>query len=395
MTASIAFTSEMTCLLEVIAPGAADPTVAAERQARVVWSHLVEPGDSTAGRLVDELGAVRALEVAIAGAATATAVDLAEGRRRWMPRLAQQAVRDSLLLAARAGVRLLVPSDPEWPVQLDDLGPHAPLALWVRGRPEVLGRPRPSVAIVGARAATSYGEHVAMELAADLGGSRIPIVSGAAYGIDGAAHRAALAVGAPTVALLAGGADRPYPAGHANLLERIAAGGAVVAESPCGSAPTKWRFLQRNRLIAALSDATVVVEAGWRSGSLNTANHALDMGRAVGAVPGAVTSAASAGCHRLLREGTAVCVTNADEVRELLVLGEVGMGQPTGADRPLTDDTTRVRDALSARTWRDVDDIACRAGMAPEQVETILGLMLLMREVEQSLVGWRRPHDRS
>ncbi|MFH8250081.1 DNA-processing protein DprA [Microbacterium sp. B2969] len=396
MTGSIAFTTEMSDLLAAVAPAAAaDPDARREREARVVWSHLVEPGDSVAGRLVAALGAEGALEAAVGRSRVdlgdVSLEEVEEGRRRWMPRLRRQAVHDALATAERAGIRLVVPGDAEWPSRVSDLDAHAPLALWVRGEAALLARPQPSVAIVGARAATSYGDHVAMELAADLGGSGIPIVSGAAYGIDGAAHRAALAVDAPTVALLASGADRPYPAGHADLLERIARNGAVVAESPCGAAPTKWRFLQRNRLIAALSDATVVVEAGWRSGSLNTAHHALDLGRAVGAVPGAITSAASAGCHRLLRESGAVCVTNADEVRELLDLGGLcTFGGPDDDPDPLTDDTTRVRDALSTRSWREVDDIARRAGMAPQHVEAILGLMLIMRDAEQSRLGWRR-----
>ncbi len=220
--------------------------------------------------------------------------------------------------ARRAGVVMITPEDPEWPVAVDDLGEHAPLVLWVRGQVSALARPHSSVALVGARAATSYGEHMSIELSADLAGRGVTIVSGAAYGIDGAAHRAALSAGGTTVALLAGGADRSYPAGHTELIERIAASGAVVSEVPCGATPTKWRFLQRNRLIAALAAATVVVEAGARSGSLNTAGHAAALARPLGAVPGPVTSAASVGCHRLLREFDARCVTNADEVLELL-----------------------------------------------------------------------------
>ena len=147
-----------------------------------------------------------------------------------------------------------------------------------------------------------------MESSAGLVDRGFTIVSGAAYGIDGMAHRAALASGGTTVAFLAGGVDRFYPLGHEALLGRIAEQGAVVAELPCGSAPTKWRFLQRNRLIAAATEATIVLEAGMRSGSLNTAGHAAALGRPLGAVPGPVTSPASAGCHRLLREYDAVCV---------------------------------------------------------------------------------------
>jgi DNA processing protein len=373
----------------------ADDEAVVERYALIVWSHLTEPGDGAAGRLIREHGAAGALRAAMGEGAAGmvlTADEFAKGRRRWLPRLSKDAVAASLRIAAANGVQIVTPADDHWPVQLDDLDDHAPLCLWVRGEPSILGRLQPSVALVGARAATSYGDHVALELSADLAGSGIPVISGGAYGIDGAAHRAAMMVGGVTVALLAGGADRAYPAGHTQLIDRMAQVGAVVSEVPCGSTPTKWRFLQRNRLIAALSTATVVVEAGWRSGSLNTAAHAAELSRGLGAVPGPITSAASAGTHRLLREFGAQCITSAADVRELLGAADEGVGNPegTGADsRPRTDDTTRVRDALSTRAWRDADDLARRCGMAREDVEVVLGMLLLEGQVVRSGTAWR------
>jgi DNA processing protein len=382
-------------LLERLSGRERDAEGLAELYARVVWSHLTEPGDAVAGLLIADLGAGEALIAAREGRTRGPGGtqprQLQDARKRWMPRLSRDAVRDSLELAARTGLHLLAPDDPGWPAKLGDLDLHAPVVLWVRGDVSAPSAAQRSVALIGARAATSYGEHVAIDLAAELSASGIVVVSGAAYGIDGAAHRAALAAGGPTIALLAGGVDRPYPAGHGDLIARISAAGAVIAEVPPGSAPTKWRFLQRNRLIAALADATVVVEAGWRSGSLNTAGHAVAMGRPLGAVPGPVTSAASAGSHRLLREFGAMCITSADDVRELLGAASSATGAAlAGADRPPTDDTTRVRDALSLRAWRMSDDVARRSGMSHEEVETVLGLLLLGGEVEQSLVGWRR-----
>lgn len=367
-----------------------DDAEVVERYATVLWSHLTEPGDAVAGRLVASLGAAESLR-ALATADAAGVVsprELTEGRRRWMPRLSLDQIGDALRRPTKARVGLVTRHDPSWPSQLDDLGDHAPLCLWVRGDPRGLRTPRPSVAIVGARAATAYGEHVALELAADLAGGGIPVVSGGAYGIDGAAHRAALSVGGLTISLLAGGVDRAYPAGNADLIERIAAGGVVVSEVPCGAAPTKWRFLQRNRLIAALADATVVVEAGWRSGSLNTAGHAASLSRPLGAVPGPITSAASAGTHRLLREYGAQCITSADDVREML--GAATAQAPGDAQgRPRTDDRTRVRDALSTRVWRSPDDIARRAGMAVDEIEAHLGLLGLEGVAERGPDGWR------
>ncbi|WP_141940148.1 DNA-processing protein DprA [Microbacterium sp. SLBN-154] len=358
--------------------------------ARVAWNLLTEPGDGAAGHLIAEYGALRALEMVVsAGPAPAhLAAHVERGRERWMPRWRPEGIAEACAAAARAGVQLLVPGDPSWPTAVDDLGSHRPVCLWVRGSVALLRPAGAAVALVGARAATAYGEHVAGELAADLAASGATVVSGAAYGIDGAAHRAALTVGGATVAFLAGGADRAYPTGHSHLIDRIAGSGAIISEAPCGAAPTKWRFLQRNRLIAAMSDATVVVEAGWRSGSLNTAGHAASLGRPLGAVPGPITSTASAGCHRLMREYDARCITSADDVRELLGWEDGTLLAAVSGDR--TDRTTRVIDALSVRTEKDLAQIARSAGLAPAEVEAELGILALSGGVERGMVGWRR-----
>jgi DNA processing protein len=384
--------------------------------------------------------------------------DMAAALERWKPRLASKTVLTALKAAAHHRAQLVVPGDPAWPEGLDDLGPHSPIALWIRGDPSLLRGSGGSVALVGSRDATNYGEHVAMDLAAGLSDRGFSIVSGAAYGIDGMAHRAALASGGTTVAFLAGGVDRLYPSGHGDLLRRIIASGAVVSELPCGAAPTRWRFLQRNRLIAATAVATVVVEAGHRSGSLNTAGHAAALGRALGAVPGPVTSANSAGCHRLLREYDAVCVTSAAEVAELalgrlnqeppLLDGLVGdprrspstgaacspdtrvglQALPVAASAPTSAATspaptaagsspgqwatsrrpdtpvaaavlsrpslgaapTRVHDALSRRSARDVADLARRSGLGLREVEAALGALSLEGTAREVSSGWLR-----
>ncbi len=367
-----------------------DPDGARERYATVVWCQLIEPGDSVAGRIIAARGPVASLEAVLAGddLAEVAPKEAAEARKRWLPRLSAATVAESLATASARGVRLVTRADPEWPMQLDDLGAHAPLCLWVRGDASALPRLQASVAIVGARAASHYGDHVARELAAELAGSGIAVVSGGAYGIDGSAHRAALLAGGLTVALLAGGADRAYPAGHTQLIDDVARRGVVVSEVACGSAPTKWRFLQRNRLIAALSAATVVVEAGWRSGSLNTAGHAATLSRPLGAVPGQITSATSAGTHRLIREYGAQCITSADDVRELLGMTG-GTDAATAARGTYTGDATRVKDAMSTRVWRDAREIARRAGMVADVVEGILGLLGLDGAVERGVEGWR------
>lgn len=352
-----------------------------EVYARAVWSLLVEPGDSEAGALIAAVGAAAALRVVVDDRGDA----LDRARARWMPRLQPSAVAAALDAARRCGARLIVPGDDDWPVRFDDLEAHAPVALWRRGGGAPSDAPR--VALVGARAATAYGEGVAADLAADLAAAGVVVVSGAAYGIDGACHRGALSAGGATVAFLAGGVDRPYPRGHEGLLERISTTGAVWSETPCGAAPTKWRFLSRNRLIAAMADAVVVIEAGWRSGSLNTAGHAATLGRPLGAVPGPITSAASAGCHRVLREFDGVCVTSATDVLEML--GAVGP-VTSGAGGGTTDDTTRLFDALSPRSARSIDDVARRSGLARDDAAVLLGFAELEgRAVRDDDGAWR------
>lgn len=359
--------------------------------ARAAWSCIAEAGDGAAGALVNALGPSEALRRLVGGGPLSelpgTAAALGSAAVHWRPRLDSSAVIQALRNAAQLGAVLVLPGDADWPTGLADLGPHAPLVLWVLApsrRLPALGR---AVALVGARAATNYGEGVAMEAAAGLSDRGFVVVSGAAYGIDGAAHRATLAADGTTVAVLAGGVDRLYPSGHADLIRRIAASGAVAAESPCGTTPLKSRFLQRNRLIAAMSGATVVVEAGHRSGSLNTAGHAAALGRAVGAVPGSVRSAASAGCHRLLREYGAVCVRDATDMAELVdgvqdqpMLDGMGAVDPT---------EQRVLEVLGT-TPRTTSELARRASLSEREVAGAVGVLVLTGAADKVPTGWTR-----
>ena len=371
--------------------------------ARMVWSSVVEPGDRIAGSLIDVYGPVDALMFAettthaardIAQTCntltdcghTTTDDELRDGLGRWSARLAAGNVVAQLEAAARVGAQVVIPGDDVWPSGVSELGNHAPHALWLRGNRSTLERARRSVAMVGARASTGYGEHVTMELVSGLVRKQFAIVSGAAYGIDGMAHRAALAEEGDTIAVLAGGIDRLYPSGHDALLQRIIATGAVVTEMPPGFSPTKWRFLQRNRLIAAMTQATVVVEAGWRSGSLNTAHHAIELGRPLGVVPGPVTSASSAGCHRLLREEPCTCVTTADEVAELI---DGFDATQTSAVASLRASEQRALDALLQKS-RSIDDLQIASGLSRTEIESALGALSLHAIAEETPTGWRR-----
>ncbi|NUU06740.1 DNA-protecting protein DprA [Leifsonia sp. C5G2] len=312
---------------------------------------------------------------------------------RWRSRLSLAEAQRVLERAARIDSRLLTPLSPLWPSGFDALEHGAPLALWVRGDPTRLTRLDRSIALVGARAATAYGEHVAGESAAGLADRGFAIVSGGAYGIDAAAHRAAVVSGGVTVAFLAGGVDRLYPAGNSELLRRIAATGVLASELPPGSAPTRWRFLMRNRLIAAAATATVVVEAGHRSGSLNTAGHAAQMARPLGAVPGSVLSPASAGTHRLIREYAATCVTTVEEMAELADPLGGGAPPPDGADPgggvpDAASPEYRVVAHLSRSRAASADEVAARAGLPFSTVAAVLGRMDLSGRARESGEGW-------
>jgi len=308
---------------------------------------------------------------------------------------------EDLAALARLGGRLVTTADDEWPLLaftafkgIDSQQrpeAHPPLALWVMGPGRLDEIAERAAAIVGTRASTTYGEHVAAELAAGLAERDVAVVSGGAYGIDGAAHRATLAADGLTVAVLAGGIDVPYPAGHTAMLRRVQEQGLVVTEYPPGTRPARHRFLTRNRLVAAMTGATVVVEAGLRSGAANTAAWAKALGRPVGAVPGPVTSSASAGCHALLRANSQV-ITRAEELVELVGrMGELALepGRPASPLDGLAETELRVYDALPARGTRTTDEIAVAAGVPPRQVMGPLAMLELAGLVSRQDGRWK------
>lgn len=303
--------------------------------------------------------------------------------------------RDLHALHRRNG-RLLCPGDPEWPDSVGDLDATdlgAPLALWARGPVDLRRTTLRAAAVVGSRAATGYGAHVAGELGAELAERGCTVVSGGAYGIDAAAHRGALATSGSTVVVLACGVDVAYPRGHESLFGRVAEEGLILSEFPPGCAPMRHRFLVRNRVIAALTAGTVVVEAAARSGALSTARHARDLGRAVMAVPGPVTSAMSAGCHALLREPDTTLVTSAAEVLDRI--GRIGADLapsivgPVQARDGLGPDASRVLEAVPALRAVGPARIAVTAGVDQPTVRRSLGALQLAGFVERAETGWR------
>jgi DNA processing protein len=372
-----------------------------QRLARAALTYLAEPGDRLLGALlsacepgalVEGIKAGRVPEEALAVASRRLAA-IDRGMDHWRARLAEVPDERDLAAFDRDGIRLTCPGDPEWPTQLDVLGDMRPYALWLRGDADLRYSCLRSVSVVGARAATAYGSHVSAEISAALAGRGWTVLSGGAYGVDAAAHRGALAADGVTVAVLACGVDQPYPPGNHELFEAIAAQGVLASEWPPGRNPTRLRFLVRNRVIAALSRGTVVVEAAMRSGALNTARYARDLCRPLMAVPGPVTSEMSAGCHWTMREWDAVCVTGASDVlEEVTAVGESELdvtGGPVVARAELDPLTLRVLEAVPARGGAGPATIAVTAGVDVDTAVGCLGSLAAGGFVQRGLRGWR------
>lgn len=318
----------------------------AERVRRVTLSYASEPGDEITTRMIARLGTAATMNAITGPPPELRGIDhnaVLDWQERLTARMQTRTPERVMEDALRHSIRVVIPGDADWPKQLDDL-PNPPVALYAKGDLSPLGRDLDSLAtIVGSRAATGYGEFLTQETVQGLTNDGFTIVSGIAYGIEGQAMRSALADGDSPVAFLTGGLDRPYPAGHQELADRIAEHGALVSEQPPGTMPTKWRFMQRNRLLAASSAATVVVEAGRRSGSLHVAAHAARLGRVVAAFPGPVTSGNSAGTHLLIGDGIARMVTQAEDIRHLIDRDGPETTPPGGASGVARLDAARAR----------------------------------------------------
>ena len=399
--------SAVDALIKPVSQGVAD----SERWlAWVIWSHLTEPGDMLAGQLVQSWGpkaalqAVRAGDIALLTSVitestgeedfalrnTEIAAELGEAIKRWCARDNNLAAVRSLEHWARLGGQVVTPDDHDWPSGLSHLGAGSPHALWLRGNRSALDLLDQAVSIVGSRNVTSYGQYCAQSIAEDLVQADYLVVSGGAYGVDAEAHRGALAAQGVTIAVLAGGADRLYPTGNSALLQEIMNSGCVLAEQPPGNAPTRWRFLQRNRLIAALGQVTVIVEMALRSGAKNTMHHALAMSRDVFAVPGPIHAQTSRGCNIAIAEGKARIVTSVGEL-----LNELrGVAYSFGTEHELSALQQRVLDALHARSI-SVERVAVKAGTTTRETMQALGELEALGKAKASRVGWSKPHERA
>lgn len=378
----------------VVVAGATD--VDARRLAWVYLSRVVEGPCAALSALIEAVGVVEAAR-AVRECALPEALRGPTELRRGIERAEQD-----LGVMERLGGRVITPDDAEWPgwrmLGLGQLDPKqdeagaVPLVLWARGPRSLVECTERAVAVVGARCSTAYGNHVTGEIAAELAVRGWTIVSGAAFGIDGMAHRAALAVGGTTVAVLACGADRPYPVQHDRLLAEIAETGLVVTEYPPGTSARKHHFLARNRLIAALADTVVVVEAGARSGARNTVKWSRRLGRPALAVPGPITSASSVGCHRMIREGEAFMVTSAEEILD--EAGPLRLSLP-GVVPPAPEENLRGEEALIMAALPGVGSRLPRAlvsdtGLSLPVVRATLSALEIAGLVACDDNGWHR-----
>lgn len=362
------------------------------RAALVAWAHCAEPADPAVARLCRRWGPVEALDRLTSGSSGLPHGPALQARLAASDAAVPGTAADDR--ARAAGARIVTRADREWPGQLADLGDRAPFALWVAGAADLRLLALRSVAIVGARACTAYGQEVARDWAAALAELQWCVLSGGAFGIDAAAHRGALAAGGTTVCVLAGGVDVAYPRAHEALLARIADEGLLASESPPGEPVRRQRFLSRNRLIAALTRATVVVEAAERSGTIATARAAHAMNRPVLAVPGPVHSPASAGCHRMIQDREAVLARCPTDVVAALDLAQAGVMQPTEAVAPsgrdaLSEAERRVLDALPTRGSIGPGALVAAAALPAASVWAALAILEDGGWVKPEAAGWR------
>lgn len=356
----------------------------------LTWNYLVEPGDRVANKLRSSLGDRLALEKLLRSDTSAipelTQEELSTAFDRWTPRFRPNVANEMVALAKRFDMKLLLPTDTLWPESLRDLGLFAPMLLWYRGNPENFKSLNRTLSIVGSRTSSNYGQHVTSDVVSCAVETEAAVVSGGALGVDSVAHRSTLAQGGRTVAVMAGSLDNLYPAGNWDLFEKIGHSGLLLSEMAPNSKPTRWRFLQRNRIIAALGNALVVTEAGWRSGSMNTATHCAELGRRVFAVPGPITSPSSAGCNRLIRDNLAELLLDPADLP-----AELGWSAFNSApDQPFGALELRTYDFLTDRE-QPLASISAAAGLTSGELAIALGSLQLSNRAQQGPKGgWKR-----
>jgi DNA processing protein len=359
---------------------------------------ITEPGDRMAGALARCLGKLSLVELLIDGLDTTSVVQalqqrgqldscqqsfgdlegtLADSRQRWLPRLSKSRLEHLFSQSAALKLQLLTPEDANWPTGLGDLQDSAPSMLFVEGDPVKLTKLSQAVSIVGSRLASSYGLQVTSSLVRELAQVARPTVSGGALGIDAQVHRSSIEQRISTVAVMAGGMDRKYPSANFKLFKQVIDQGVLLSEMPPGVAPTRWRFLQRNRLIAALTPITVVVEAGNRSGSIRTANNALELSRELYAVPGSVLSGTSLGTNALIADNKAQILSDL----KCFATGSLSISN----QRIESAIANRAQDAIRESGFPSLPEVAKLAGLTLSESELALRELTAQDKVIKNL----------
>jgi len=382
---------------------------------------ITEPGDRMAGALARSLGKLVLVDLLIDGLETRAVVQalqqhgqldscrqsfgdlegtLADSRQRWLPRLSKSRLEHLFSQSAALKLQLVTAEDAHWPVGLDDLQDSAPALLFIEGESATLTKLSQGVSIVGSRVATSYGLQVTSTLVRELAQVARPTVSGGAVGIDAQVHRSSIVQNLPTVAVqvhrssieqklpsvavMAGGMDRKYPSANFKLFKQISNQGVLLSEMPPGVAPTRWRFLQRNRLIAALTPTTVVIEAGIRSGSIRTANNALELTRDLYAVPGSVLSGTSLGTNMLIADSKAQILC------DLKYFASGSLHFPNQQTESAI--ANRAQDAIRESGFPSLSEVAKLAGLTLSESELALRELTAQGKVIENLSSNGKVH---
>ena len=366
---------------------------------------ITEPGDRMAGALARSLGKLVLVELLIDGLETRSVMQalqqhgqldscrqsfgdlegtLADSRQRWLPRLSKSRLEHLFSQSAALKLQLVTAEDAHWPVGLDDLQDSAPALLFIEGESATLTKLSQGVSIVGSRVATSYGLQVTSTLVRELAQVARPTVSGGAVGIDAQVHRSSIVQNLPTVAVMAGGMDRKYPSANFKLFKQISNQGVLLSEMPPGVAPTRWRFLQRNRLIAALTPTTVVIEAGIRSGSIRTANNALELTRDLYAVPGSVLSGTSLGTNMLIADSKAQILC------DLKYFASGSLHFPNQQTESAI--ANRAQDAIRESGFPSLSEVAKLAGLTLSESELALRELTAQGKVIENLSSNGKVH---
>jgi len=386
------------------------------RCARAGLTQVIEPADAIGNVATKTWGPIRMIEIIqgstpthqewaqLTGHSNDDAAftstlrkNLGDALSRWRRRRDYLKPHKALDYITKLGGRFLIPEDHQWPAALADLSMTEPFGLWSIGDSGIPPLDH-MISLVGSRESTSYGLAATEMLATAARSLGLTVVSGGAYGIDAHAHRIALDAagsGLPTIAVLAGGLDRFYPSGNVELLREIAASCVLISELPPGMRPNRYRFLNRNRVIAALSAATIVVEARYRSGALSTANHAHDIGRIVGAVPGQINVPSSTGCHRLLKETPALLIDDPVDLQAIFKPLET-VTSPS-SDRTecqpydfLDVEEMLVFEALPVKARTNIERLCSITGLAVPRITGILTKLARHNLANHSDTGWRK-----